>query len=632
MKKFIKILGIIIGSLIGLLVIGGIVLAHLIDPNSLKPQIIKQVKTHTNRTLKLSGDIHWSLFPTIGIEIKDAELGQTRPFISLTKKPFVKIGKAKVNLKLLPLLRGKIQAKELLIHDFKLYLMKTKSGLTNWEMDKKPTVTESLDISQPEKPKKQRITDFSFSKIHVKNAMVDFQSQAPKHHFQIQSIHAIIHDVSEKQFFPIKVSLTLRDHESQFEGKFDLSSQARYQFNKQQLQLKQLQLASQVKGLKFTQQHLQTLLTHPSTLTLSPDEIDIPKLDVAINKQGHITGQIHWDNLKTFKGKLALKIHQLKLNGSTMNGEINQDSAIKKPGQLSLQIDQLNTHRWTPAIPPSSKQKITLSDPIITFFKSLNLRGPITLERIQAGQFKSTNLQAMCHVKDGTMTFSPLTANFYRGKLSSTINLHLNRPMPSLRFRGNLFNVNVQALLADLKKVNRFTGTSTTHFTLNANGLDAHSITRSLNGHLSCSVKNGILKGINLLHYVRMGQALLNKTLPPLPQGPNQTDFGEITGTANIRHGIMTNQDLKIESDTITAKGRGTINLVEKILNYQLIASPTKNRKLVVPLNIGGTFSKINISIDKSELFKQLITQPLKPGPLDLREKIKETFNVIMPH
>ena len=71
MKSFAKVLGLVIFGVV--LLAAGLLffLTRMFDPNDYKEDIQQAAREKANIELTLGGDIGWSLFPWLGIELKD---------------------------------------------------------------------------------------------------------------------------------------------------------------------------------------------------------------------------------------------------------------------------------------------------------------------------------------------------------------------------------------------------------------------------------------------------------------------------------------------------------------------------------------------------------------------------------
>jgi AsmA protein len=123
--KFLKIFGIVVGVIVLVAVISGVLLVKLVNLNSLKPMIIEQVYKATGKKLTLTKDISLNIFPSLGVEFKQAALSSVP---GLGNKPFVEIDDAKVSVKLLPLLQRKIELKQIVADGVDFSWQNKKTG------------------------------------------------------------------------------------------------------------------------------------------------------------------------------------------------------------------------------------------------------------------------------------------------------------------------------------------------------------------------------------------------------------------------------------------------------------------------------------------------------------------------
>jgi len=72
MKRILKILGLVVGVVVLLLVVAGVAITMLFDPNDYKDDITAAVQSATGRQLTLAGDLTLEVFPTIRIAISRA--------------------------------------------------------------------------------------------------------------------------------------------------------------------------------------------------------------------------------------------------------------------------------------------------------------------------------------------------------------------------------------------------------------------------------------------------------------------------------------------------------------------------------------------------------------------------------
>jgi AsmA protein len=173
MNKTLKIVGIVLGGVAGLLVILAVVLTLVFDPNQYKPEIIKLVKDKTGRDFKIEQKIGWSFFPRLGIEAGGIELANAPGF---GKDPFARLEAAGVHVAVMPLLRGKIEVSSVYLNGLQLNLAKNTAGKTNWD-DLVPA--EGKKPSAPEKKEatKLPVEGLTIGRLEVRRANLLWRDQ-----------------------------------------------------------------------------------------------------------------------------------------------------------------------------------------------------------------------------------------------------------------------------------------------------------------------------------------------------------------------------------------------------------------------------------------------------------------------
>ncbi len=118
MKALGKILGLVFLGLLLLLVALGFALTHLFDPNDYKDEIRKIAHDKANLELTLNGDIGWSLFPWLGIELHEATLASA----ATPNEPFADLRMLGLSVRVLPLLRKQVQMSDIRVEGLNLTL------------------------------------------------------------------------------------------------------------------------------------------------------------------------------------------------------------------------------------------------------------------------------------------------------------------------------------------------------------------------------------------------------------------------------------------------------------------------------------------------------------------------------
>lgn len=128
--RMLKIAAYVVGGVIALLAIALVAVVVFVDPNDFRDDIARLVEEKTGRKLTLQGELDLSVFPWLALKTGAASLGEAPGFGT---EPFVAIEQARVGVRLLPLLRGKIEVGDVGLDGARIRLITDEQGRNNWE-------------------------------------------------------------------------------------------------------------------------------------------------------------------------------------------------------------------------------------------------------------------------------------------------------------------------------------------------------------------------------------------------------------------------------------------------------------------------------------------------------------------
>src|ERR1700721_4421634 len=142
-----RLLGVLAGGVLALFcaVLLGVWL--FVNPNAYKGKIAAAVKESTGRELKLPGDIKLSVIPWVALELGPASLGNPPGF---SDEPFLSFTHASVRVRLLPLLRQRLEVARVRVRGRVLALRKNAAGRGNWQGVESPQPGEKPTLDPPE--------------------------------------------------------------------------------------------------------------------------------------------------------------------------------------------------------------------------------------------------------------------------------------------------------------------------------------------------------------------------------------------------------------------------------------------------------------------------------------------------
>jgi AsmA protein len=127
----------------------------------------------------------------------------------------------------------------------------------------------------------------------------------------------------------------------------------------------------------------------------------------------------------------------------------------------------------------------------------------------------------------------------------------------------------------------------------------------------------------------------LNGQPAPKEEGPNQTDFSELTGTATVANGVISNQDLMAKSPLLRVTGKGDVDLPKEALDYLLTATIvgslegqggkelTELKGVSVPVQVSGTFAAPKYQVRLDQVLKESAEKKVKEK---LEKKLEKKF------
>lgn len=255
MKAFGKILGLVLLGLLLIIVAAGFALTHLFDPNDYKDEIRQIARDKAHIELTLNGDIGWSLFPWLGLELHEASVAT----LAKPAEPLADLQMLGLSVRVLPLLRREVQMSDVRVEGLNLRLNRDKNGHGNWEDIGKapvapgatpPATTPGQPASEPtvavEKPAQPIRLDID--SLTVKNARVEYTDELSGKQFSAESIQLSTGPVHDSTNIPIKASAFLGTNQPVLRVRTELNGELRFERALQRYKFEDMKLSGEVAG------------------------------------------------------------------------------------------------------------------------------------------------------------------------------------------------------------------------------------------------------------------------------------------------------------------------------------------------------------------------------------------------
>ena len=317
MKAFGKILGLGLLGLLLIIVAAGFALTHLFNPNDYKNEIRQIARDKAHIELTLNGDIGWSLFPWLGLELHDASVAT----LVTPTQPFADLQMLGLSVRVLPLLRREVQMSDVRVEGLNLRLTRDKDGHGNWQDIGRPapgaSVTAQTDkAAEPagteaeDKPSQPIRLDID--SLTVNNARVEFNDEKTGRQITSESIQLSTGAVHDGKEIPVKMTAFFGTNQPVLRARTELSGNLRFDRVLKRYQFEDMRLGGELSG--------DPLQGKPLTFSAQGQLL----VDMAANVA-------EWTSLK-------LSANQLRALGELKDNDLNKTQQLN--GTLSIaQLD-----------------------------------------------------------------------------------------------------------------------------------------------------------------------------------------------------------------------------------------------------------------------------------------------------
>ncbi|WP_288856820.1 AsmA family protein [uncultured Pseudomonas sp.] len=408
MKAFGKILGLVLLGLLLIIVAPGFALTHLFDPNDYKDEIRQIARDKAHIELTLNGDIGWSLFPWLGLELHEASVAT----LTAPTQPFADLQMLGLSVRVLPLLRREVQMSDVRVEGLKLRLNRDKQGHGNWEDIGKnlpdettdtpapapaPAPVEPVAETKPEKPPQPIRLDID--SLTINNARVEYTDEQTGKQLSAESIQLSAGAIHEGASIPLKLTAFLGSNQPLMRVKTELNGNLRIQRALKRYQFEDMRFSGEATGeplqgktvsfstqgqllvdlaanvaewtnLKLSANQLRALgelkvndldKTPQVSGALSVAQFDLAKFLESIGHPlpamapGSLSKVELVSRLKGTPNSVALENLNLKLDESTFSGRVAVEDFAKQSLRVQLKADTFNADNYLPAKSEAAK-------------------------------------------------------------------------------------------------------------------------------------------------------------------------------------------------------------------------------------------------------------------------------------
>ena len=325
----------------------------------------------------------------------------------------------------------------------------------------------------------------------------------------------------------------------------------------------------------------------------------------------------------TFKSVMVNNLN-LSLDALRGTGQAGIDVSATTPriiGDLSVPALDLTPFMGEPdpektnqGIQPWSDETLELSG-----LKSVNANLSLEVGSLTIGDVELTDAVMDVDLTDGLLTADLSQFKAFSGLWLGKLTVDARPATPKVGFDMQGQNVAVANLLGTLAGFDSLTGTGQFKVSAQSSGTSIDAIVQAIDGEVSTSLSDGVVKGLNVAALVRsassLKQAIATGSIQELNFGEAlsqnaETDFSSFNTVLKVNNGVANVDVMKLLSPILGVDGTGQINLAGQSMDLRLATSVDKSAQgqgsvvqlngIPVPIRISGAWTNPKVTPDLS--------------------------------
>jgi AsmA protein len=670
-------------AVLALLVICGVLLRLLFDPNDYRTQIEIAFNERTGRALELDGELELRLLPRLAVSTGPFSIGDRPGF---GDAPFLIAQDAQLRLALLPLLQRRVELGELILTQPAVALRIDADGRDNWsDLFEQAQPPEPLDgthpepITAPEEP-----VDLGIAGLRIVHGRVAFDDARSKRRLRFGGLDARTGPLDFDAPSPIKLSFALLAPDA---VKWRATVSGR---------------VGKARSRVWTVEDFVTELTLPGpgsepvrgrieadrlSADLDARHYAAPELRYALGdargeasleaRRGEDGVNVHGPvtlesadlrrlmsdlgvTLPAFRdpkapGAIALKA-SLQHHGKTLalrdivavlgdtrlTGGVEVGSAGPGSVRFELQGNRLYLDRF---LAPAGDEPAAAAAPSPARAdrsreRTLDIQGRFSLGRLSVARLDLRDLDGSLTLKDGQLRLEPVRASLFGGTSLTRLRYDLSAATPRLALEQTLVDVDVAPLLEKLADQHRLSGRGSLTAQLNGTGDTRKALLASLAGPFEVRVVKGRFEGVDISAEIERAVAAARGELTSHGTGPAYTPFDRFEATGRVAGTLVHNERFDVANASLRAHGQGTVDYGTGVLDLDLtarlleapegaVAGLTLDRivGVDVPLTVRGTIGDPRVRPDVKRLVESAAEQQLRQEGKKVERKLKDKLN-----
>ena len=671
-----------VGALLALLVVCGVLLRLLFDPNDYRTRIELAFNERTGRTLELEGDLRLRLLPRLAVS--------TGPF-SISERPgagdgdFLTARDARIGLALLPLLQRRIELGKLVLVEPAVALRIDEDGRDNWsDLLDRPEPPEDPD--EADLRREATATDapaLSIAGLSIEDGRLSFNDARRSRHLQFVDLGLETGPLTRDSPTAIRAGFAL-EHQDRVSLRSVLSGRVgrlRPQVwaaedmiveierpappgsEREPLKgrMEAVRLTADLEARQYSAPELRYRLGDakgeaslearqgaqglavegPVTIERTDLRGLLTSLGVSLPqfRDPEAPGDIELKGALRYGSKLALRDLVAVVGGTRLTGSVEVGGAPGTPAQFDLRGDRIALDDYMPGSPAGAgAEKPTARSPAAgSRLRKLHARGRFIFGRLSYAGMNVSNVDGSLEMRNGTLQLDPLRASLFGGTSQTRLSYELAAEVPRLTLDQRLAGVDTAAMLGQLLNQKRLSGRGTLTAQVSGAGHDRKALLGNLSGPFDVQVTDGRFAGVDLWAEIERAIAVARGAVPPRPSGSPYTPFDRFEAKGRLDGTVIRSEHLDVVNPSMRAGGQGTVNYgtgaLDLALTARLLEAPDGEvaglslDRIVgvdIPLTVRGSMSEPKVRPDIKRLLESAARQQLREEGKEVEKKLKE--------
>lgn len=582
-------------------------------------------------TIDTSIEVATSLWPAFTIQ--GLRIGSPAGFQS---KDLARMQRARLQVRILPLLALKIHVDEFSVSGLTLFLEENRAGAVNWAFGEFTAAAEEPPVSTSPAPQRPQVPITSDSllvkKIDLRDISVayrdptdglsefnldrctgsvlvgkplhlELEGTALNEPFTTSIEVASLEELLEHNRSWTEIVIDIAGANLKLSGNVDLATASR-----------SLRLSAALKGKQLD--HFNRMF-----------QLDLPPVP-----DYGLTSVLTWT-----RGKLELSDLELQVSNSRLLGHMAVIKTDKQPEvdielrSPMIQIDDFSFPDWSPRAdrkaddpPPVADEeadnkprtRVLASESVVKLLapeslKKINARLQVSAEQVMSGEDPLGSGHMTAELKDGRITIEPLELNLPGGSFHYSMSVRPDPKKSDAWVRAKIDNFDFGVLVHRVDSTSNMAGTFDLDIALKTEAATLSDVLANGNGHFDFSAfPQNFRAGIIDLWAVNLLVAVVARS------DKNQSNIECVIGRWSMKDGRLQPDALVIDTTRMRICGTGWVDFKQEQVNLKVAPVPKKPAffSLATPIGVKGPFSDFKLGIVQGGLLGtslKFVTSPI---------------------